>query len=73
MTGWGEGWGVASGEWGVASGEWGVASGEWRVASGEWGASLRACEAIQLVVQEETGLPRRFAPRNDGEEGASPR
>ena len=31
------------------------------------GASLRACEAIQLVVQEEAGLPRRFAPRNDGE------
>jgi hypothetical protein len=23
-------------------------------------------EAIQLVVQEEAGLPRRFAPRNDG-------
>ena len=37
---------------------------------GEWGvgvASLRACEAIQLMVQEEAGLPRRFAPRNDGE------
>ena len=29
-------------------------------------ASLRACEAIQLVVQDEAGLPRRFAPRNDG-------
>ena len=29
-------------------------------------ASLRACEAIQLVVQEEAGLPRRFAPRKDG-------
>ncbi len=37
------------------------------------GASLRACDAIQLVVQEESGLPRRFAPRNDGEGGASPR
>ena len=35
------------------------------------GASLRACEAIQLVVQEEAGLPRRFAPRNDGEGWAS--
>ena len=23
-------------------------------------------EAIQLVVQELAGLPRRFAPRNDG-------
>ena len=23
-------------------------------------------EAIQLVVQDEAGLPRRFAPRNDG-------
>ena len=23
-------------------------------------------DAIQLVVQEEAGLPRRFAPRNDG-------
>ncbi len=23
-------------------------------------------EAIQLVVQAEAGLPRRFAPRNDG-------
>ena len=22
--------------------------------------------AIQLVVQEKAGLPRRFAPRNDG-------
>ncbi len=29
-------------------------------------SSLRACEAIQMVVQEEAGLPRRFAPRNDG-------
>jgi hypothetical protein len=33
---------------------------------GERGSSLRACDAIQLVVQEEAGLPRRFAPRNDG-------
>ncbi len=23
-------------------------------------------DAIQLVVQEKAGLPRRFAPRNDG-------
>ena len=23
-------------------------------------------DAIRLVVQEEAGLPRRFAPRNDG-------
>ena len=50
----------------VGIGGWKVASGEGGVASSEWGASLRACEAIQLVVQEEAGLPRRFALRNDG-------
>jgi hypothetical protein len=32
---------------------------------------LRACDAIQLVMQEESGLPRRFAPRNDGVETRS--
>ena len=54
---------------GVQRWNWG-----WKVASGEWGGVIASgSEAIQLVVQEETGLPRRFAPRNDGEEGASPR
>ena len=45
----------------------GVESGEWGVGSGEWGGVIASgSEAIQLVVQEEAGLPRRFAPRNDG-------
>ena len=61
-------WGVESGEWRVGSGEWRVASSEWGVASGEWGGVIASgSDAIQLMVQEETGLPRRFAPRNDGE------
>ena len=58
-------WGVESGEWRVASGEWEVASGKWRVGSGG-GVIVSGSDAIQLMVQEETGLPRRFAPRNDG-------
>ena len=33
---------------------------------GEGGVIASGSEAIQLVVQEESGLPRRFAPRNDG-------
>ena len=33
---------------------------------------MRACDVIQLVMQEESGLPRRFAPRNDGERGRLP-
>ena len=53
---------------GVQRWNWGVESGEWRVGSGEWGGVIASgSEAIQLVVQEEAGLPRRFAPRNDGE------
>ena len=31
-----------------------------------WGVIASGSDAIQLVIQEETGLPRRFAPRNDG-------
>jgi hypothetical protein len=31
-----------------------------------WGVIANGSDAIQLVVQEENGLPRRFAPRNDG-------
>ena len=50
----------------------GVANGEWRVGSGEWGVVIASgSDAIQLVVQEEAGLPRRFAPRNDGVETRS--
>jgi hypothetical protein len=30
------------------------------------GVIVSGGDAIQLVVQEEAGLPRRFAPRNDG-------
>ena len=30
------------------------------------GVIASGSDAIQLVVQEEAGLPRRFAPRNDG-------
>ena len=37
---------------------------------GEGGVIASGSDAIQLVVQEEAGLPRRFAPRNDGEGGS---
>jgi hypothetical protein len=30
------------------------------------GVIASGSDAIQLVVQEEAGLPRRFAPRNNG-------
>jgi len=30
------------------------------------GVIASGSDAIQLVIQEEAGLPRRFAPRNDG-------
>ena len=38
---------------------------------GEGGVIASGSDAIQLVVQEEAGLPRRFAPRNDGRGGRS--
>ena len=30
------------------------------------GVIASGSDAIQLVIQDEAGLPRRFAPRNDG-------
>ena len=42
------------------------------MASREWGVVIASgSDAIQLMVQEEAGLPRRFAPRNDGVETRS--